>query len=94
MRVDGGAARSDALMQLQADIFGIAIERVDQSESTALGAAFLAGLGSAVWSSPTVLAQFVKLERTFYPTMDPKDRKTLVDRWRRAVQTVIQHYSR
>jgi glycerol kinase len=94
MRVDGGAVRSDLLMQLQADVLGIPIERSAQGESTALGAAFLAGLATGVWSNPRELAASVHSDRTFEPTMPAPTRQALIDRWRAAVRTVLTHYSR
>jgi glycerol kinase len=93
MRVDGGAARSDLLLQLQADVLQIPIERVSQSESTALGAALLAGLSAGVWSGTHELAQIASVQRTFEAKMDPSARDQLLQRWRAAVRTVVAHYS-
>jgi glycerol kinase len=93
LRVDGGAARSDPLMQLQADVLGIPIERVAQSESTALGAAFLAGLATGVWSNPAALSGFAQVERTFEPAMAAPARQVMIDRWRSAIRTVVAHYT-
>jgi glycerol kinase len=94
MRVDGGAVRSDRLMQLQSDVLGIPIERVAQSESTALGAAFLAGLATGVWSSTSELTNLAGVEHTFRPVMPAADRRTLIDRWQAGVETVVKHYQR
>jgi glycerol kinase len=93
MRVDGGAARSDPLMQLQADVLGIPIERVAQSESTALGAAFLAGLATGVWSNTDDLAGLASVERTFRPAMPDPARISMLNRWKAAVATAVGHYS-
>src|SRR5262245_43389119 len=94
LRVDGGAARSDQLMQLEADVLGIPIERVAQSESTALGAAFLAGLARGVWPNTESLTKFAQVERTFLPSMPDSARQALIDRWRAAIATVVTHYTK
>jgi glycerol kinase len=94
MRVDGGAVRSDRLMQLQADVLGIPIERVAQSESTALGAAFLAGLATGVWSSAAALTNLAGIDQTFRPAMPEATRRTMIDTWQAAVETVISHYQK
>jgi glycerol kinase len=93
MRVDGGATRSDRLMQLQSDVLGIPIERVAQSESTALGAAFLAGLATGVWPNTLALTALVGVERTFQPAMPEAPQRTMLQHWQKAVRTVVQHYS-
>ncbi|MBM3999278.1 MAG: glycerol kinase GlpK [Planctomycetes bacterium] len=92
LRVDGGAARSDLLLQMQADVLGVPVERVAESESTALGAALLAGLGVGVWRSVDELAHVVRIERTFTPSIDEEQRTRRVERWRRAVRSVIGHH--
>jgi glycerol kinase len=92
MRVDGGATRSSPLMQLQSDVLGIPIERVAQSESTALGAAFLAGLATGVWPNTSALTGLTGVERTFQPAMPESPRRAMLERWNHAVQTVVQHY--
>jgi glycerol kinase len=93
LRADGGAARSDRLMQLQADLLGIPIERVAQSESTALGAAFLAGLATGVWSSTAQMTKLAGVDQTFQPNMPTPARQALLDRWRAAMRTVVEHYA-
>jgi glycerol kinase len=92
LRVDGGAARSDYLMQLQADVLQIPVERVAQGESTALGAALLAGLGAGVWNSTEDLKHVVRIARTFEAGMPAEKRAALIRRWQAAVKTVIQYY--
>jgi glycerol kinase len=67
LRVDGGASDNDFLMQMQADQLGVAVERPEILETTGLGAAFLAGLGTGVWSSQSELAATWRLERRFEP---------------------------
>ena len=85
LRVDGGAAVMDVLCQLQADLLGIAVRRPRQTETTALGAAFLAGLGAGIWTDAD-LAHLWKLDREFEPRMSRDEAETLQARWRRAVE--------
>jgi glycerol kinase len=85
LRVDGGAAVNDALLQFQADILDVPVERPQVTETTALGAAFLAGLATGVWSSTEEIAANWQLERRFEPAMDGGERERLLERWRRAV---------
>ena len=84
LRVDGGAAVMDVLCQLQADLLGIPVRRPRQTETTALGAAFLAGLGAGLWTDAD-LAQLWKLDREFTPTMSSDQADTMQSHWRRAV---------
>jgi len=86
LRVDGGAAVNDALLQFQADILGVPVERPQVTETTALGAAFMAGLATGFWSSTDEIAAAWQLERRFEPSMDAAERDRLVGRWRRAVE--------
>jgi glycerol kinase len=86
LRVDGGAAVNDALLQFQADVLDVPVERPAVTETTALGAAFLAGLATGVWSSTDELAAAWRLDRRFEPRMAPADRERLLARWRRAVE--------
>lgn len=86
LRVDGGAAANDLLMQLQADVLGVAVVRPRMLETTALGAAYLAGLGAGVWADSAVLASHWQADRVFEPTW-PADRREVVRaRWGRAVE--------
>ena len=85
LRVDGGAAVMDVLCQLQADLLGIPVRRPRQTETTALGAAFLAGLGAGIWSDGD-LAKLWKLDREFEPKMSRDEAATLQSEWRRAVE--------
>jgi glycerol kinase len=85
LRVDGGAAVNNFLMQFQADILGIPVIRPADVETTALGAAYLAGIAEGVWSGVEEVESFWRIERCFEPKM-PVDRRTdLIDGWRRAV---------
>jgi len=86
LRVDGGAAVNDALLQFQADILRVPVERPKVTETTALGAAFLAGLATGFWSTTDEVAATWKLERRFEPRMDQAERDRLVQRWRHAVE--------
>jgi len=85
LRVDGGAARSDLLMQFQADILGVRVVRPVLLESTALGAAYLAGLGVGYWRDGAQIDAQWRPERTFEPRMGEEERERLKARWRRAV---------
>jgi glycerol kinase len=85
LRVDGGATANDLLMQFQADLLGVPVVRPMTLETTALGAAYLAGLTVNLWKSREELALQWKAERRFEPRMDPSVRETLMARWRQAV---------
>ncbi len=84
LQVDGGACANDLLCQLQADQLGVPVQRPEVLETTALGAAFLAGMGTGVWSSPEELAGTWRLDRRFEPTPGSRTDGTH-DRWLRAV---------
>jgi glycerol kinase len=84
-RVDGGAAQNDLLMQLQADVLGVAIARPRIVETTALGAAFLAGLGAGVWRSREEIARVWHEERRFEPSGDRRVANALIARWNQAI---------
>ncbi len=86
LRVDGGAARNDFLCQFQADILGIPVERPATTESTALGAAYLAGLATGFWRDERELAAQLRLGHRFEPGMDPARREELYAGWQRAVE--------
>ena len=85
LRVDGGAAANDLLMQFQADLLGVPVLRPKVLETTALGAAYLAGLTVDLWKSRDELAAHWKLDRRFEPSMDRKDAEAKLARWREAV---------
>ncbi len=86
LRVDGGACVNDLLMQFQADLLGIPVVRPACVETTALGAAYLAGLSSGVYQSTEELSSLWKAERRFVPTMDKARADELMARWERAVR--------
>ena len=86
LRVDGGAAANDLLCQLQADQIGVPVERPRLVETTALGAAFLAGLGTGVWDSTDDLRQTWQLDRSFDPTAERGEADASYARWLHAVE--------
>jgi len=85
LRVDGGASVMDLLCQLQADLLGIPVRRPRHTETTALGAAFLAGRGARVWSTDGELAGLWRLDREFLPAMSRDEAASRLASWRRAV---------
>ena len=85
LRVDGGAAVMDVLCQFQADLLGIPVRRPRQTETTALGAAFLAGLGAGTWTDADLGALW-KLDREFVPSISRDQAEALQAEWRRAVE--------
>ena len=85
LRVDGGASVMDVLCQFQADLLGIPVSRPRQTETTALGAAFLAGLGAGAWTDAD-LADLWKLDRDFEPAISRDEADALQAQWRRAVE--------
>jgi glycerol kinase len=86
LRVDGGAVRNNLLMQFQADILGVPVARPAVTESTALGAAYLAGLGVGFWKSATELSDQWQVERRFEPKMPRARVAELRERWTMAVE--------
>ncbi len=86
LRVDGGASQNNFLMQFQSDLLGIKIERPAISESTALGAAYLAGLACGVWKSVDELYKQRRCEREFIPAMSVSKRESALEGWRLAVR--------
>lgn len=86
LRVDGGASVMDVLCQLQADLLGIPVRRPRHTETTGLGAAFLAGRGAGVWASDEELTRLWQLEREFEPRMSRDEADSKQAEWRRAVE--------
>ena len=86
LRVDGGAAVNDFLMQFQADVLNVPVERPGVTETTALGAAYLAGLAAGVWQSLDNLRAQWRVDRRFEPAMNEARRRELLAGWRRAVE--------
>jgi glycerol kinase len=89
LRVDGGAAVNDLLMQFQADLLGIPVVRPQIVETTALGAAYLAGLAVGVWRDTAELAAQWVVQRRFEPQMARERADALMDNWERAVRRVV-----
>lgn len=86
LRVDGGAVVNNSLMQFQADILGAAVERPVVNETTALGAAYLAGLGVGFWKNAKSVTDNWALDRTFRPNMKKSERDARYAEWKRAVE--------
>ena len=86
LRVDGGASRNDHLMQFQADVLGVSVVRPAITETTALGAAYLAGLAVGVWSDVDEVAAQWREERRFEPSMSEDERSLRLHSWRRALE--------
>lgn len=99
LRVDGGATVNDFLMQFQADILGIDVERPAQIESTGLGAAYLAGITTGMWNDTAELEAYrsaqatsadkVSTGRVFSPEIDTNERHQKLSQWKKAVQRVM-----
>ena len=86
LRVDGGASRNDLLMQFQADVLGVPVVRPVVTETTALGAAYLAGLAVKFWGSQEEIAAQWQVQKRFEPAMSADEREQRLSTWRRAVQ--------
>jgi glycerol kinase len=86
LKADGGAAANDLLLQLQADHLGVPVSRPVVQETTALGAAYLAGLAEGVWASPAEIAENWQLDATFAPGGDPDGLAAVQASWARAVE--------
>jgi glycerol kinase len=86
MRVDGGASVMDLLCQFQADLLGVPVRRAAVQETTALGAAFLAGIAEGVWDSPATVNATWRAVASFAPTMAPADRDARMTIWHRALE--------
>ena len=89
LKVDGGAVANAFLMQFQADMLGVPVQRPRATETTALGAAFLAGLAVGFWKDRADIQAGWKLERTFQPDMAATLRETRYAGWRRAVERAL-----
>ncbi len=86
LRVDGGAAVNDFLCQFQADVLGVAVERPAVSETTALGAAYLAGMATGFWTGREEIVRNHRIEKRFVPGMRETERERLYEQWLRAVE--------
>ena len=88
LRVDGGASANDALMQFQADILGVSVVRPQMTETTALGAAFLAGLSAGFWKELQTISDLPREERRFEPRLPQSQVTALRHRWNEAISRV------
>lgn len=86
LRVDGGAVKNNFLMQFQADLVNVPVERPEISETTALGAAYLAGIATGFWKNKDEVSNNWKLEKSFEPKMDEKEANKLYKGWQKAVE--------
>jgi glycerol kinase len=85
LRVDGGAAANNLLLQIQADVLGIEVIRPKNAEATAMGAAYLAGLAVGYWPNREAIATQWEIDRTFHPAIDAPTREAVLRKWRRAL---------
>ena len=90
LKVDGGASVSNFLMQFQADIMNVAVKRPEITETTALGAVYLAGLGVGLWKNKKEIAQSWKLGKEYEPMMEESIRSSLYRDWKRAVDRFMK----
>jgi glycerol kinase len=86
LRVDGGATANGFLMQFQADILGVPVVIQEITETTALGAAYLAGLAIGFWKDPNQIDQNFKVQKKYVPHMTSKQRESLYRKWKMAVE--------
>lgn len=89
LRVDGGAVANGLLMQFQSDLLGAEVERPSVGETTALGAAYLAGLAVGYWQSKQDIADSWRLDRSFKPAMEDEERERLYTGWQKAVRAAM-----
>lgn len=92
LKVDGGAVKNNVLMQFQSDILGVTVERPALSETTALGAASLAGLATGFWKDKREIAANYKIDRMFEPSMDEKMKEKLYKGWLNAVNATCAYH--
>ncbi len=89
LKADGGMVGNDLLMQFQADILGVPVERPKVAETTALGAAYAAGLATGFWKNTGDLRLNWQIDRTWQPHMDPGQRAALYQGWLKAVERTL-----
>ncbi|MCM3767414.1 glycerol kinase GlpK [Neobacillus niacini] len=89
LRVDGGAVKNDFLMEFQSNILNVPVERPIVNETTALGAAYLAGLAVGFWSSQEEISKLWAIDRQFSPVMTDESRTALYDGWKKAVRAAM-----
>ena len=86
LKVDGGAVANDFLMQFQADILDVTVQRPEVTETTAMGAAFLAGLAVGFWKDKSEITALLKVQRAFVPEMPAAERERKYRGWQKAVE--------
>lgn len=91
--VDGGASRNEFLMQFQSDLLNVNVIRAMHSETTALGAALLAGLAIGFWKDQAEIKRLISHERIFQPSMDAATRNTAIKGWERAIHAVLAFHT-
>lgn len=89
LRVDGGAVSNNFLMQFQADLLNVPVERTTINETTALGAAYLAGLAVGFWKDKEEIASYLRVDQPFEPTMEESLREELYKGWKKAIRATI-----
>lgn len=89
LRVDGGAVKNNFLMEFQSDILNVPVERPTINETTALGAAYLAGLAVGFWESPDEISTQWAIDKKFVPKMDEDCRTDLYNGWKKAIQATM-----
>ena len=89
LRVDGGVVKNNFLMEFQSNLLNVTVERSQINETTALGAAYLAGLAVGYWNSQEEIAENWAIDRTFHPKMKEKDRLHLYNGWKKAVKAAM-----
>ena len=89
LKVDGGASKNNFLMQFQSDVIGATVQRAQVMETTALGAAYLAGLHVGVWTSADEIARSWGVDREYTPAMEQAEKETLTRKWHKAVQMCL-----
>ncbi len=92
LRVDGGAAANNLLMQIQADVLQTKVQRPSNLESTALGAAYFAGLASGFWNNIEDIANYWKLDREFLPATENKNIEKLINAWHSVVNMIPENH--
>lgn len=90
LKVDGGACENNFLMQFQSDILGVPVERPEVTETTALGAAYLAGLAVGFWNNKEEIAKTWKVDKKFSPSMEEEKKESKYRRWKKAVNRSLR----
>ena len=86
LKADGGASANNFLMQFQADILNVEVQRPEIIETTALGSAFLAGLATGFWKDKEEISKIMKNSTKFYPSMEEDERNLFLNGWNKAVE--------